>query len=55
MLVIRRIHVTYRLKAGDADRAVIDRVLETHASACPVYRSVHPQIQITTSLELEAG
>jgi uncharacterized OsmC-like protein len=51
--VIKRIHVTYRLKAdADADREAIDRVLRVHADHCPVYRSIHPQIQVTTSLEL---
>ncbi len=57
VLIIRRIHVTYRLQVpADADQAAIDRVLATHERACPVYRSLHPQIQITTSLEqLETG
>lgn len=54
VLVIRRIHVTYRLSTtNDTDTAVLERVLDVHAQACPVYRSLHPQIAITTSLELE--
>ncbi len=53
-LVIRRIHVGYHLAVeADADRTVVDRVLDVHAGACPVYRSLHPQIEITASLELD--
>lgn len=52
VLVIRRIHIEYRLAAElDADRETIERVLGVHARACPVYRSLHPQIRITTSLK----
>ncbi len=52
VLIIRRIHVTYRLQVPmSADQATIDRVLAAHERACPVYRSLHPQIHITTSLE----
>jgi len=54
VLIIRRIHVTYHLRiASDADRAAIERVLAVHEQACPVYRSLHPQIQIGTSLQIE--
>lgn len=53
MLIIKRIRVTYRLQVDDdADRETIDRVFGIHANACPVYRSLHPQIEITTALEL---
>lgn len=53
MLVVKRIHVTYRLQVdADVDRGAIDRVLQVHADSCPVYRSIHPQIQVSTSLEL---
>lgn len=51
VLIIRRIHVTYSLEAPDADPKLVERVLAMHAQACPVYRSLHPQIEITTSLE----
>ena len=52
-LVIKRIHVRYRLQIDDAaDREAIDRVLRVHARECPIYRSLHPQIEIDTSLEL---
>jgi len=52
-LVIERIHVRYRLQVDDAaDREAINRVLWVHARECPIYRSLHPQIEIDTSLEL---
>ncbi len=52
-LVIKRIHVRYRLQVDDAaDRDTIDRALRVHARECPIYRSLHPQIEIDTSLEL---
>jgi uncharacterized OsmC-like protein len=45
--------VTYHLKVdADADREAVDRVLRVHADHCPVYRSIHPQIQVSTLLEL---
>jgi uncharacterized OsmC-like protein len=53
VLVIKRIHVTYRLRADDdVDKGKVDRVLRVHANSCPVYRSIHPQIEVTTDLEL---
>jgi uncharacterized OsmC-like protein len=56
VLVIRRIHVTYHLAVDDAvDPAVVERVHGFHAAHCPVYRSLHPQIAISTSYELEPG
>lgn len=51
--MLKRIAVTYRLVVdADADRDAIDRVMRVHADACPVYRSLHPQIAITTALDL---
>jgi len=54
--VLRSVHVRYRLPVGaDTDRGTIDRVLGFHAEHCGVYRSLHPQIEITTELELVTG
>jgi uncharacterized OsmC-like protein len=53
VLVIRRIHVTYRLKAGEGDRETVERVHELHADRCPVYRTLHRCIDITTEVALE--
>jgi uncharacterized OsmC-like protein len=53
VLVVKRIHIRYRLRIdADADRAKIQRAFETHPPRCPVYRSISPQIEITTELEL---
>jgi uncharacterized OsmC-like protein len=54
VLVLKRVHVTYRLAVdGDVDPDVLERVHRVHVRACPVYRSLHPQVEMTTSLELE--
>jgi uncharacterized OsmC-like protein len=53
VLVIRRIHVRYRLKAGEEHRNTVDRVHDFHAMKCPVYRSLHAAIDITTEYVLE--
>ncbi len=52
MLVIKRIHVTYRgLTVAAEDRAKVERVLAVHADGCPVARSLRGAIEITTKLE----
>ena len=53
VLVIRRIHVRMTLKAEEAQRETAERVHGFYASTCPVYRSLHPQIVITTELVFE--
>ena len=53
MLVIKRIHVRYTLRADpDADRAVIDRVHGIHAERCPVARSIRGAIDVSTELDV---
>ena len=52
VLILRRIHVTYRLRAPASQREVVERVHGFHARFCPVYRSLTPAIDITTRLEL---
>jgi uncharacterized OsmC-like protein len=53
--VLRSVHVRYRLPVGpETDRSKIDRVMTFHAQHCGIYRSLHPQIEITTDLELVA-
>ena len=52
VLVIRRIHVTYHLKAEEEHRGTVERVHDFHADKCPVYRSVHSSIDISTELSL---
>ena len=51
--IIRKISVVYRLAVeGSTDRRTLDRVMGFHARHCGIYRSLHPQIEITTSLEI---
>jgi uncharacterized OsmC-like protein len=54
VLIIKRVHVTHSLRAEDPD-AVRDAVLRVHdvyARSCPVYRSLSPAFQITSSVEI---
>ncbi len=53
VLVIKRIHVKMRLKAGEEQRATAERVHGFYADKCPVYRSLKGSIAITTELVLE--
>ena len=50
MLVIRRIHVRYSLECAPEHRETAERVHGIHAQSCPVYRSIHPQIAVTTEV-----
>lgn len=52
VLVIRRIHVVYHLKARAEDRETIERVHAVHYRSCPVYMSLHEAIGITTELNI---
>ena len=52
VLVIRRIHVKLNLKIEPSHHEVAGRVHGFFAAGCPVYRSLHPQIAITTELVL---
>jgi uncharacterized OsmC-like protein len=53
VLVIKRIHVTYRLRLDpDADREKVERAFQHHMPKCPVYRSIGGCIDVTTSLEV---
>ncbi|MFN2165603.1 MAG: hypothetical protein ACK2U9_05040 [Anaerolineae bacterium] len=53
VFVVRRIHVTYYLRAEAGKRPVVERVLGFHARACPLARSIGGCVEITTSLEFE--
>lgn len=55
VLVVRRIEVTYHLKAPESSRPVIERVLAVHADHCPVARTLRGCVEIETRLELEAA
>lgn len=53
VLVIRRIHVAYHLKAAAENEETVRRVHGIHHQHCPVYRSLERAIEITTELQLE--
>ncbi|PWT81695.1 MAG: hypothetical protein C5B57_09950 [Blastocatellia bacterium] len=52
VLVIRRIHVQMRLVADEDARATVERVHEFYAMRCPLYRTLHNAIALTSSFEL---
>lgn len=52
VLVIRRIHVALRLKAPEEARQTVERVHEVYAMNCPLYRTLHKTIRLTSSVEL---
>ena len=54
VLVIKRVHVAHTLRAEDpgAVRDTVERVHGVYAQSCPVYRSVSPAFQVTSSVEI---
>jgi uncharacterized OsmC-like protein len=45
--------VTYYLRLRREQRAAAERAHTMHADNCPVYRTIHGCVDITTSLEME--
>ena len=52
VLVIRRIHVAMLLKAPETARATVDRVHGMYPMRCPLYRTLHQAIALSSSFEL---
>ena len=52
VLVIRRIHVAMLLVAPDEVKAVVERVHQVYAMHCPLYRTFHKTLQLTSSYTL---
>jgi len=52
VLVIRRVHVKFRLRASEEVRPTVERVHAVYAQKCPVYRTLQPAMEITSSYEL---
>ena len=52
VLIIRRIHVDMKLRAAEEVRDTVERVHGLFAQKCPVFRSLSPGIQITSSYTL---
>jgi uncharacterized OsmC-like protein len=54
VLIIRRIHVAMRLAGPEQVKEVVERVHGIYAMRCPLYRTLHKAIQLTSSYELVA-
>lgn len=54
VLIIRRVHVKFLLKAPDSVRETVDRVHGVYKDKCPVYRTLRPAMEITSAYELVA-
>lgn len=52
VLVIRRIHVAMRLAAPEDVRDKVKRMHEVYAMHCPLFRTLHKAIQLTSSWTL---
>ena len=52
VLVIRRIHVLLRLAAPEAARETVERVHGIYAMRCPLYRTLHTAIALTSAYQL---
>lgn len=53
VLVLRRVHVKYKLRVPEEVRDTVARVLEMHAEKCPVARSIKGAIEVTTEVEFQ--
>ena len=53
VLVLRRVHVKYKLHVPEEVRDTVARVLEMHADKCPVARSIKGAIEVTTEVEFQ--
>ena len=54
VLIIRRIHVAMHLDAPETARDTVERVHGIYAMRCPLYRTLHEAIQLSSSVELVA-
>lgn len=52
VLVIKRIHVLMRLAAAEEVRQTVERVHGLYAMNCPLYRTLHKTIHLTSAIEL---
>jgi uncharacterized OsmC-like protein len=55
VLVIRRIHVSMRLVAPEDTREKVERVHAVYPMSCPLYRTLHDAIRLTSSYDLVAS
>jgi uncharacterized OsmC-like protein len=52
VLVIRRIRVEMKLAAPESARETVERVHGIYAMRCPLYRTLHKAIELSSSFEL---
>jgi uncharacterized OsmC-like protein len=52
VLVIRRINVAMRLATLAADRETVERVHGIYAMQCPLYRTLHAAIALSSTVEI---
>jgi hypothetical protein len=52
VLVIRRIHVAMQLVAPERVRDTVDRIHGFYAMRCPLYRTLHNVIALSSAYEL---
>jgi uncharacterized OsmC-like protein len=55
VLVIRSIHVSMRLAAPEDTREKVERVHAVYPMSCPLYRTLHDAIRLTSSYDLVAS
>ena len=55
VLVIRRIRVDMQLMAAEESRATVERVHGIYAMRCPLYRTLHGAIDLSSSFTLVSG
>ena len=53
VLIIRRIHVAMHLRAPATARETVERAHGLYAMGCPLYRTLHQAIELTSSYTLE--
>jgi uncharacterized OsmC-like protein len=52
VLVIRRVHVAMKLAAPEDSLPTVERVHAIYAMNCPLYRTLHNAIHLTSSFEI---
>lgn len=52
VLVIRHVHVAMRLAAPEVVREKVERVHEVYAMHCPLFRTLHKAVRLTSSWTL---
>ncbi len=52
VLLIRRVHVTFLLRASEELRETVNRVHGVYANRCPLFRSLRSAFEITSAWEL---